>query len=573
MNKIKILGENLANKIAAGEVVERITNVVKELVENSIDADAKNIKIELIDSGTKMIKVTDDGIGMNNIDARNAFLRHATSKIYHEEDLFFINSLGFRGEALPSIASVSKVKLSTSQGDKGITIEINGGKFEKESISDARQGTIIEVKDLFYNTPARLKYLKSEKTELFNTVNYIEKIALSHDNISFELINNNNLIIKTGGQNNLLKTIHEIYGLNVSKNMLEIKDTNNDYDIYGYISKPSLLKATKSYISTIVNGRVVKNTSLNKIINDAYHTYKSENKYPVVVLKIETDPTLIDVNIHPTKQDIKFSKMMSLEDLVFSKIKDVLYNALLIPEVEIKTKSNDNEINIKTIYPEVVENDYKVNEKQESFDFKEDNKNKIIRELELYPIGLVFGTYIVAQNNDAMYLIDQHAAVERINYEKILKSLSHNEVTTTELLIPFNIELSPSDYLSFNEHKNILSNMGFGFNDLGINTITVTSHPTWLIEDYEFESISKIVELVINLPKDFDLMKFNDKLAATSACKESVKGNTNITLDEMTSILSNLVKCDNPYNCPHGRPTIISFTNYELEKMFKRVMN
>ncbi|MDD4706336.1 MAG: DNA mismatch repair endonuclease MutL, partial [Bacilli bacterium] len=565
MNKIKIMSENLANKIAAGEVVERISNVVKELVENSLDAGAKNIKIELINSGTKMIKVIDDGTGMNNIDARNAFLRHATSKISKEEDLFFINSLGFRGEALPSIASVSKVTLSSSQGDKGATIKINGGKFEEELVSDARKGTIIEVKDLFYNTPARLKYLKSDQTELANTTNYIEKLALSHDNVSFELINNNNPIIKTSGQNNLLKTIHEIYGLDISKNMIEIKGSNNDFDIYGYMSKPSLLKSTRNYITTIVNGRVVKNMELNKIINDAYHTYKPDNKYPVIILLIETDPTLIDVNIHPTKQDIKFSKINSLEDLVFSSIKNTLYNTLLIPKIEIKTKDYDNEIEIKTIYPELEHQNEEVNEVQESFNFKEDN-NQVIKELELYPCGLVFGTYIVAQNNDAMYLIDEHAAQERINYEKILNFLSQKEINTIDLLIPVNIELSPSNYLLFNESKFILENIGFIIDEIGINTISIKTHPIWLISGYETESINKIIELVINLPKGFDLLKFNDKLAATAACKESVKGNTNITLEEMESILSNLVMCDNPYNCPHGRPTIISFTKYELEK-------
>lgn len=571
-NKIKVMSENLANKIAAGEVVERISNVVKELVENSLDAEAKSIKIQLLDSGTKMIKVLDDGTGMNEIDAKNAFLRHATSKIYKEQDLYFINSLGFRGEALPSIASVSKIILSTSQGEKGIKIIINGGNLISEEPSDARLGTIIEVNDLFYNTPARLKYLKSEQTELASTTSYIEKLALSHDDVSFELINNNNTIIKTSGSSNLLKTIHEIYGLEISKNMLEIKGTNNDFDIFGYIGKPLILKSTRNYITTIVNDRVVKNLEINKIINDAYHTYKPDNKFPVVILKIETDPTLIDVNIHPTKQDIKFSKINALEDLIFTSIKNTLYNSLLIPKVEIKTKDKENEINIKTAYEEKEEVKHEVNDTQVSFNFKEDN-NKEIKALELYPCGLVFGTYIVAQNEDSMYLIDQHAAEERINYEKILKSLSSKKVITTDLLIPINIELSPSDYLMFNENKKILETIGFNITDFGINTITIKTHPTWLIEGYELETINKIIELIINIPKDFDILKFNDKLAATAACKESVKGNTNITIEQMESILSKLVLCDNPYNCPHGRPTIITFTRYELEKMFKRVMN
>ena len=267
MNKIKIMSEDLANKIAAGEVVERIANVIKELIENSLDAESKNIKVELIDAGTKMIKVTDDGSGMNKEDAHNCFLRHATSKIYKTEDLFFIDTLGFRGEAIPSIASVSKVTLQTSEGKEGTRIEIHGGKVISDGISDARRGTIIEVKDLFYNTPARLKYLKSESTELANTTSFMEKLALAYPNVSFELSNNNNLIFRTSGSGNLLKTIHEIYGSSISKNMLEIKGNNNDFDIYGYICKPSILKSTRNYITSIVNNRVIKNNDLNKIIN------------------------------------------------------------------------------------------------------------------------------------------------------------------------------------------------------------------------------------------------------------------------------------------------------------------
>ena len=289
MNKINILSEDLANKIAAGEVVERVGNVVKELVENSIDAGAKTIEIKLEDSGTKSIKILDDGSGMNKIDAKNAFLRHATSKIKTDDDLFFISSLGFRGEAIPSIASVSKVTLITSTGEEGIKIVVNGGKFIEETKAPARKGTMIEVRDLFYNTPARLKYLKSDNSELANVTNYVEKLSLAKENISFTLINNDKVIIKTSGSNNLLKTIHELYGIEVSKNMMEVKGENNDYSIYGYVGSPSVLRSSRNYLTTIVNDRVVKNYDLNKIINDAYFTYKPDNKFPIVVLKIETD--------------------------------------------------------------------------------------------------------------------------------------------------------------------------------------------------------------------------------------------------------------------------------------------
>ena len=587
-NKIHVMSEVLANKIAAGEVIERVNSVVKELVENSIDAKSKVIDIDLIDSGIKKLTVTDDGVGMTKIDAKLAFSRHATSKLIKEDDLFFINTLGFRGEALPSIASVSKVKLKTSTGGVGTEIVIHGGKLISESASDARRGTSIEVSDLFYNTPARLKYLKSDTTELSNIVMYVEKLALTHPEIKFKLSNNNKEIVSTSGSNNLLKTIYELYGYLVSSNMIRITGSNDDYDIDGYICKPSILKSNRNHLTTIVNGRIVKNVELNKAINEGYYTYKPDIKYPIVVINISVDPTIIDVNIHPTKQDIKFSKQFELDSLVTKLIKDALYKSLLIPKVEVKEVNYDNEINIlKEEKPKeyVVNKDLNVfKDEQKQFNFatvkkevknnKTDilEKNDTIKHLELYPCGLVMGTYIICENESNMYLIDQHAAQERINYERYLKHLKSEEIHTTDLLIPISIELNPSDYIKFMERKEVLINMGFGIEEFGINTILIKKHPTWLLRGYEKESIEKLVDLVIN-DYNVDRIKFNDSLAKTLACKMSVKGNTRITEQDMQSIISDLVLCDNPYNCPHGRPTIITFTKYELEKMFKRVMN
>lgn len=583
--KIQVMSDDLANKIAAGEVVERISSVVKELVENSIDAKSKTIIVNLKESGTKSIQVMDDGVGMEHDDALLSFKRHATSKIKKEDDLFFISTLGFRGEALPSIASVSKVDLYTSTGNAGTHIQINGGKLEIDESSPAKKGTSIEVKDLFYNTPARFKYLKSEQTELSNTASFVERLALSYPEISFTLINNGNVVISTSGSGNLLKCIHELYGILVSKNMIEVNASNDDYDLSGYICKPSVLKSNRNFMITIVNGRVVKNADLNKVINDAYYTYKPDIKFPVVVLKIETDPTLIDVNIHPTKQDIKFSKMDALKSLVFKTIKDALYNSLLIPKVEVKQIVNENEIPIIKDYnyteengPLMINDDFDVtlnkdNTTQTSFDFKADEKNEEVKALELYPCGLVMGTYIVAQNAEAMYLIDQHAAQERINYEKILKSLNEEKLHVTDMLIPITIELSPSDYLAFEENKYIMEDIGFKIDEFGINTIVIKSHPTWLLTGYEEDNIRRIIEYIITLPKEFDKVRFRDHISKTCACKMSVKGNTSITMEQASSILNDLVKCDNPYNCPHGRPTIITFTKYELERLFKRVMD
>ena len=600
MSKIHVMNETLANKIAAGEVIERVSSVVKELVENSIDAKAKSIKIELENSGIKKLVITDDGIGMDREDAKLAFSRHATSKLLKDDDLFFINTLGFRGEALPSIASVSKVRLKTSTGGVGTEIIIHGGKLISENDSDARVGTSFEVADLFYNTPARLKYLKSDNTELASIVMYIEKLSLAHPEIKFTLINNDKQIVNTSGSNNLLKTIYELYGYVVSSNMISINVSNDDYDINGYICKPSLLKSNRNHMTTIVNGRIVKNVELNKAINDGYYTYKPDIKYPIVVLNINTDPTIIDVNIHPTKQDIKFSKQLELNELVTKAIKDALYKSLLIPKVEVKEVKSNNEIDIikeeKTLElnsfelkdkPKeyVVNKEIKtLNDEQVKFDFTKvessvkDNKNDSnvdnieIKALELYPCGLVMGTYIVCENENNMYLVDQHAAQERVNYERYLKYLKSLEINTTSLLIPITLELTPSDYLKFNERKSILENMGFGISEFGINTIVIKEHPTWLLQGYEQESIEKLVDLLIN-DYNIDRVKFNDSIAKTLACKMSVKGNTRINMEQMQSIIDDLVLCDNPYNCPHGRPTIITFTKYELEKMFKRVMN
>ena len=388
MSKIHIMSDNLANKIAAGEVVEKIASVVKELVENSIDAGSKKIIVNLKESGTKSIQVIDDGIGMDKEDALLSFQRHATSKIKKEDDLFFINTLGFRGEALASIASVSKVDMKTSQGMDGTHIYIEGGKVLTNEKSDARKGTTIEVNDLFYNTPARLKYLKSLQTELANVTAYIEKLSLSHEDISFTLTNNDNKIVYTSGSNDLLKVIHEIYGYTVSSNMIRIDASNDDYDLSGYICKPQILKSTKSHMNVIVNGRVITNNYINKAINEGYFKFKPDIKYPVVVLKIDTDPTLIDVNIHPSKSDIKISKIDKLQELITNTINDALTNTLLVKEVETtnipikyeeikveETKIEDNSLQLSFEETIVDKNDYKeVEVKVEESSIKKDSK-------------------------------------------------------------------------------------------------------------------------------------------------------------------------------------------------------
>ncbi len=577
MSIIKVMSENLANKIAAGEVVEKCASVVKELVENSIDAQSSNIKINLLKGGLEEITIIDDGIGMDSTDALMAFGRHATSKIYKDDDLFFIDTLGFRGEALPSIASVSEVLLETYKEEIGTKIHLKGGTVLEQTSCNARKGTRITVTNLFYNTPARLKYLKSEQTELANITTFIEKLALAKPNIAFTLTNGGKQVVKTSGSNNPLKCIHEIYGLQVSSKMLEINALNDDFEIKGYICKPEILKASRNHLITFINGRVIRNNDINRAINDAYYTYKPDGKYPIVVINIETDPTLVDVNIHPTKQDVKLSKITSLTKLLYETIKSSLYNSLLIPDAINKKEAKEIEESFVPIneLPEIIKESKNF---QTTFDFgNEENgelvKNADFKNLVLYPVGLCLGTYIVCENDEGIYLLDQHAAQERVNYENYLQNLQNETVLITDMLIPINIELSTSEYQIFLNYQEVFNKLGFVWQEFGINTISIKSHPTWLKKGLEETSIRKIIDLIINMDGSFNVIKFRESIAITLACKMAIKANEHISMLEIEGLLKNLVKCDNPYNCPHGRPTIIKFSIYDLEKMFKRAMN
>lgn len=591
MSKIKLMSEDLANKIAAGEVVERCMNVVKELVENSIDAKSTSIRIDLIESGVKEISVTDDGVGMDKEDAVTAFSRHATSKLKTLEDLFNIESLGFRGEALPSIASVSNVTLKTSNGEVGTEVIIHGGKLISVENSDLKQGTKITVSDLFYNTPVRLKYLKNLYIELSNIVEYVNKMALSFPNIKFVLTNNGKELLNTDGSGNLLKVIYNIYGLEVSKKMIKIEGENRDYRIEGYVSYPEAARSTRSVITTLVNGRVIKNNDLIKTILESYHTYIPESKYPIVVLNIEVDPYLIDINIHPTKMDIKFSEFNGLKELINKSITSKLEQLTLIPDIKVKeeVKEYKDKVDFKEIIDNYIENKQKidtfeneyqnVDELQLNFEVGENNETEIVSQEEsiervkkMYPVGLVHGTYIIAENEDGMFMIDQHAANERINYEKYLKAMGTHDNKVIDLLIPIRLELSNSDFIILKEHMDLLEQLNFVVEEFGINAILIRSHPFWLPSNNLEEAIKKIVDIIIS-KESFDSYKFTEKVAITLACKMSIKANDHITLADMEYLLDTLRKTENPFTCPHGRPTIITYSKYELEKLFKRAMN
>ena len=580
------MSESLSNKIAAGEVVEKCASVVKELIENSIDAGSSDIKVDLIDSGTKSIKVTDNGSGMDEDDALLCFEAHATSKLLKEEDLFNINTLGFRGEALPSIASVSLVNLKTSNGKTGVTYYLEGGVVKKKEKSDLRKGTIIEVRDLFYNTPARLKYLSSLYSELANVTTVINRAALSHTDIRFTLTNNDKVILKTDGSGNLLKTINQIYGTNVSKKMLKINAENDDYEIEGYISLPEVNKSNRNHIITIVNGRVVRNSELNKVINDAYHKYKPDNRYPIIVLLIKVDANLTDVNIHPSKQDIKFSNFDDLKEMVSIEIEKILDNHFL------GVDASTHEVNItnvvKKIEPIKEEKNEKVTElvmdfsssvdiiKEEVKEYNEEKNENETEEIkpfpELYPVGQVLGTYIVCHNDKGMYLIDQHAAAERYNYEKYKKAMASPKQETITMLFPMNLEYPKDEFLIIKNNLDFIRSLGIEIDEFGDSSFVIKSHPTWFKEGLEELFVKNVLEKIITMDKHFDLERFNDSISAMMACKASIRANTEISLEEMQKIIDDLKTCKNPYNCAHGRPTIIHYPTYELEKLFKRVM-
>lgn len=587
MSKIQVMNEDLANKIAAGEVVERCLNVVKELVENSIDAKSSKIRVSLKDSGILEITVADDGLGMDEDDATLAFSRHATSKLKSLNDLFHIASLGFRGEALPSIASVSKVELRTSTNDVGTYLYLEGGQLIKKERYPLEKGTTITVKNLFYNTPVRLKYLKSLSTELSLIIDYMNKMALSYPNIKFILENNDKELLNTTGDGNLLKVIYAVYGIDVAKKMIEINGENDDYVISGYVSYPEAAKTSRNVMTTLVNGRVIKNQALNRAILDTYHTYIPKDKYPVIVINISVDPILVDINIHPQKMDIKFSKLDELLSLVTSLIEKKLKEILLIPHASVR--------NIETIYevedslplekPKSIfddDNDIKIEKEVEevSFDFQADSEvitnNEVVKEeyriKKMHPLGIIHKTFIVAENEEGMYLIDQHAIAERINYEKFMKELSKENKDTTDLLVPIKLEYPKDEFLKIKEYLDVLKSIGVYLEEFGDHTFLVRRHPTFIYKGREKDSIEKIISILLE-KGTFSKEKFIEKTATTLACRLSIKANDYISLEEADYLLETIRTCENPFTCPHGRPTIITYSNYELEKMFKRVMN
>ena len=482
MAKIRQLDDVLSNKIAAGEVVERPSSVVKELVENSIDAHSSRIDIFIEDGGLQKIKVVDNGEGMERIDAKMCFSRHATSKIKDDHDLFNIMTLGFRGEAIPSIASVSHFDLRTSTGQEGSFVKYEFGKYMSEGTCDLPQGTQITVTKLFQNVPARLKYLKSVNTEFAAIHQYIERIALAYPQIAIRLYHNNKTIFQTNGKGQLLEVIASMYGIATAKNMLPLSISNDDFEINGYISKIDTSRASKANIITLVNHRYVKNVMSIDAINNAYRSYLADNRYPIAIINIDIDPYLVDVNVHPSKLEVRFSKEHELRDLILSGVQDTLKQVDL--KYQVKNKQTEREkfkpqldqvsfdleqtqsiiskesttIISKEKTPLPIKTPV-VKEKEEVYQvdhFKEEKKltpeNKPIKE-KIYAKSQIHGTYLIGENEKGMYLVDQHAAQERINYEYYKEQFSHLDLTMQPLLVPLQFEYPMSEFLILEERK------------------------------------------------------------------------------------------------------------------------
>ena len=707
MGKINILSAELSNKIAAGEVVERPSSVVKELVENSIDAGSTNIKVIIKEFGIQQIRIIDNGSGISNDDLARAFLRHATSKISADYDLFHIETLGFRGEALASISSVSKVTIKSCAGEaQGKMLVLEGGKVVSEEYYAPIKGTDLSVENLFYNTPARLKYLRNPHTEQANITNIIHKFALSYPNVAFELHVDGKITFKTYGDGDVHKILSKIYNMGVARNMIEFSGNNDDYKVFGYISVPEETRASKNYINIFINGRYIKNYGIQNAIIDAYGTLLMINRYPLCVINIEMDPILLDVNVHPTKQEVRLSKEAELMRLIKEVIAERLSNYTYIPqgmnnvltkkekakiekinfldeldnkfgdvedknifseekkepevdlevelsspdtqeevashviqedeflfggdlltnsaEEKIPVQSKENTFNqrnktqkIKSDLPDVsysshprdnrnkfgdkptkkeIENFMNFSKKEDnaSYDdrteevvsnvvkddshFNEIKDAKIVQDddtkvrtlPDLKVLAQIFKTYILSEADNKLFLIDQHAAAERYNYEKLQREFIERKNYKKQMLIPLMFDFSVEEAAEVRNNLEKFEELGIVFEEFGDNSYVVREFPGWIEEDEE-QMIKIIVEKVLrNNNITFNELR-NDAIAMAS-CKMSIKANQVLTDVEMNKVISDLYECKNPFTCPHGRPIITKMEKKDLEKMFKRIV-
>ena len=642
MSRITILDQHTSNQIAAGEVVERPSSVVKELIENSIDAGSLNITIEIENGGSSLIRIIDDGHGIYNDDLKKAFMPHATSKIKNAEDIFKISTLGFRGEALPSIAAVSRVNMKSKNDEEenGWEINIDGGDITVDNEASVNRGTIIEVRDLFYNVPARKKFLKSDSREGAIINDIVSRISLAHPEISFKLFNNGKKVIHTYGTGELIDSIRSLYGKTTSEEILYFEHASDTVTIHGYIGKDTLARKSRNNQTVFVNKRYIKNRTISVAVENAYKSFNTGDKYPFFVLFIDIYPEYIDVNVHPTKSEIKFRDDKAVFSTVFKGIHDVLsidvrnefnggtefledirakeleleqcsFEKRLeeLNELEAKLKNTealykekttvempisinrddiqnnsfvsedlnslsttdiDKSVNVDYVYNDVK----KSSEEFVSFESIVNKSNEDIKTPK-FPILEIIGqynkTYILAQKEGTLYLIDQHAAHEKFLFEKYLKSIESNTLMIQPLMVPIVIELSLNDYGYFEEDKDIFENAGFKVEGFGMSSIKLNEVPYFLGKLDAKGFFLLILDNLKNLGSGKTVEVKYNKIASL-ACKAAVKANDVLSEEEMQKLLYDIRFLEDPFHCPHGRPTIIKFTSYDIDKMFKRIV-
>ncbi|EOA08857.1 DNA mismatch repair endonuclease MutL [Pediococcus acidilactici] len=631
MAKIQELSDILADQIAAGEVVERPASVVKELVENAIDAGSSRIDILLAESGLKMIRVIDNGSGIEGSQVETAFKRHATSKITSRADLFRVGTLGFRGEALPSIASIADVKMTSSTAEgPGQFVHYRGGELIEHREAQSRQGTDITVSDLFFNTPARLKYLKSLATELSKITDIINRIALSYPEIAFSLQNDERQLMRTSGQGNVQQVLANIYGTHNAQKMLDIHGESVDFRIDGYVSLPEFTRANRSYITILVNGRYIKNFHISKAIIEGYGSKLMVGRYPVAVINIQTDPLLVDVNVHPSKLEVRISEENALTELISKTIFDRLADQNLIPDAVDNLKKKriskpageqldltetvlsgsfgkgkdtptesaavEGDDSAAALHPSVAATKPIIISTRQDLqsdriaEFKEKyadsttpvTKNENTEGEEKTPstsrfpaltyIGQMHGTYLFAEADDGLYIIDQHAAQERINYEYYRVQIGQVSDDQQDLLVPIYLDYSTTDTLRVKEKQSVLEACGLYLEEFGRNTFIVRHHPTWFKKGQEEDTVKEMVDYVLN-DRNMTVAKFREATAIMMSCKRAIKANHHLDDLQAKQLLKDLAKVENPFNCPHGRPVLVHFSTTDMEKMFKRIQD
>ncbi len=578
MQKIHILDEATINKIAAGEVIERPASVVKELIENSIDAEASDIRIEVIQGGKKLIRITDNGCGMSKEDAALSFVKHSTSKISRSEDIENVMTMGFRGEALSSITAVAKVEIITKTKDDlaGTKVTVHGGKLESISETGAADGTTITVEELFYNTPARKKYLKSDTTELAHITDIVTKNALGHNDISFTLLHNGNEILRSPASE-LRDTIIHIYGQEVARAMVAVDFDSRFAKVTGFVSKPAVTRGSIDSQSFYINNRSVGSRALSYALRDGYGTLIPKGRFPIAVLKISIDTKEVDVNVHPTKNQVRLSHEREVSDAVSEAVKSALSDENLVPAIKIPVKQS-------LLYEQASQSQSPAIIREEPvFKYPAKDTERRLRQTERYItddlkiktdeaphvkiLGQVGSLYVIAETTDGLVIIDQHAAHERVLFEQVRESKRSD---SQELIVPINLELEPREKALMKESIPYLEEFGFRISEFGPDTFAVTAVPEVLGKLEDPGLVHDIMADILSEGKIKDDTGIFERITRSIACRGAIKAGADCSSDQMESLIEQLFKTGNPYTCPHGRPTMISFNRQELDKLFKR---